>query len=976
MLRNFIDSFIAKANQHPNKNAVIFHEQVITYQELDQRSNSISQQLIKFGTTSEQIIPLILERDPDTIISIIAILKVGCAFLPISPITPCSRVRFILEDTEAKFIISNINIDHLVNPEIQIIRPEDIKSSTHLINNNIAPNQLAYVMYTSGSTGNPKGVLIEHGSMMNLFSSLIDELDLTEKDLVLALTDYTFDISLIELLMPLLCGATILLTEQGTVADGVKIRHYLKNNDITLMQATPLTWDILLKQGWKNNGEMKILVGGEKFRTRLANQLDYKKENIWNMYGPTETSMWSMFNNIKTPLITESVPLGVPLKNTTIAILNDKMDCVEIGTQGELFISGDGLARGYLNNEKLTNEKFIYHPESNERLYRTGDLVISNEATEICYIGRTDDQLKFGGIRIEAGEIESVIEQEPFVKKAIVKVHETEGYYKSLAAYIEVDEEKIFSEDIHAPGTDISCFLKSIYDETYVDAKNYEHGTLNNCGWQSSFTGKLLGVEELAESYQLIKRIIQTSDLSDVLEIGCGTGSLLLEYIDKATECTIVEISSTAIDYVKSRLSSKQQKKMTFRNESAINIHNHQKYSCVIVNSVIQYFPSILSLITTLTQLIQASKPDGTIIIGDVRSLELMDVYLLEKVRVNSINEEELNFNLSSYYYKSRDSEIVLSPKFFYALQNTIKEISHVDISVKHGIYKNELNYFRYDAILHINKNVVQKMPVMIQYDRSINNDVLKDLIKSNPNNPIILHRIPNLYIQLLLNMIDKTMPDHIPLPSSDQKINLDGEIIEQINSLINFELDTYEKYIHYDETNPINALEMHLYPKSTNQLIRFLNTSKHKNYRAYCREPFNPWLQKFCFDHVKLKVSQHVVSWVNPSVYVWIEKWPLSINGKLNKKRLQLPVSNRTEVLSSNTLQKLQGIWRNITGDNALMDKEFWVHGVSSLCMYFFLATINETFLVNINYHEFREYNTLDKLANYIEQLLDINPA
>ena len=118
------------------------------------------------------------------------------------------------------------------------------------------------------------------------------------------------------------------------------------------------------------------------------------------------------------------------------------------------------------------------------------------------------------------------------------------------------------------------------------------------------------------------------------------------------------------------------------------------------------------------------------------------------------------------------------------------------------------------------------------------------------------------------------------------------------------------------------------------------------------------------------------MVSWVNPSVYIWIEKWPLSINGKLDKKKLQLPLSNRPEVLSSNTLQKLQDIWRNITGDNALIDKEFWVHGISSLCMYFFLATINETFFVNINYHEFREYNTLDKLANYIEQLLDLNPA
>ncbi|NDH69744.1 MAG: hypothetical protein EBY22_17980, partial [Gammaproteobacteria bacterium] len=178
--------------------------------------------------------------------------------------------------------MSNINLDHIVKSNIKIIKPSETTTSNDVAPTCIAENQLAYVMYTSGSTGLPKGVMIEHGSMMNLFSSLISELNLVDNEQCLALTDYTFDISLIELLMPLLCGATILLTEQGTVADGVKIRHYLEKYNISFMQATPLSWEILLKQGWRNEGRMRILVGGEQFKTRLAQALDHQKTNVWN----------------------------------------------------------------------------------------------------------------------------------------------------------------------------------------------------------------------------------------------------------------------------------------------------------------------------------------------------------------------------------------------------------------------------------------------------------------------------------------------------------------------------------------------------------------------------------------------------------------------------------------------------------------------------------------------------------------------
>lgn len=971
MTSNFIENFIASSLSYSSKVAVVFGDTALTYQQLNERSNQLALYLLSKKVAAEEIIPLILNRDLNTIISLLGILKAGCAFLPISPITPCSRINYILNDTKAKILVTNSTVDKLSFEHVEVIHTEQIPTSNTLYTLPATPaSQLAYVMYTSGSTGNPKGVLIEQGSMMNLFSSLIALLEVSSQDTILALTDYTFDISLIELLMPLLCGATIILTEQGSVADGLKIKTYLEKKPITLMQATPLTWEILLKQGWKNKGDMKILVGGEKFKTPLAEMLNYTHHNIWNMYGPTETSMWSMYYHLNDTITSETVSLGSALQKTNIYLLDEQGNFTAKGEAGEIHIGGVGLARGYLNNPELTAQKFIYHPQTGIRLYKTGDLGIQYDEQTLCYIGRTDDQLKYGGIRIEAGEIEAVIEQEPLVKKAIVKIHETKGYYKTLVAYVEIDEEKIFSSDIQSTSGDTSSFLKNIYDDIYLHAHEFEQGEINTCGWQSSFTGRVFNTEELYESYSFIRKTISTADLSEVLEVGCGTGSLLFEYVDKVDSCTIVEISTTAIDYVKGRLSAKQLQKVSFKNESVLNIHSHEKYSCIIINSVIQYLPSIHSLITAIKQLVAATKHQGTIIIGDVRALELMETYLLEKIRVNS-SAETILANLSTFHYKSRDAEIVLSPMFFYALQQTMPEISHIDFSVKQGKFINELNNFRFDVILHIAKPVEKLSPVQLNFAPNLSVRNIRQICCDNPGKPIVIKEIPNPPLLQLVNNLHSNIPNKTMLPIMASQ---EERSITPCIELLESEIPGYEKYIHYDEKNPVTSLTIHYYPQHKDKLIRCAHLLPSLNYRTFCREPFNPWLQKFCFNHIKLKVSQQVISWVNPSAYVWVEKWPITTNGKLDKKQLHLPLNKdekKQEELS--IIEQLQIMWRNITGNNALIDKEFWNHGVSSLCMYFFLATINETFLVNISYHEFHEYNTLEKLSKHIQLLLDL---
>ena len=957
MTYHFIDAFSLIVKHFPNKPAIYFGDEHYSYESIEQQSNTIASFISKLNLPKETIIPLVLERSPHIISAMIGILKAGCAFLPISPFTPCSRIEYILEETKATVFFCDVPLKFQVPKAIQAVNPRDLSGeSKFYTTDNYKSNDLAYVMYTSGSTGKPKGVLIEHHSMMNLFFSLIETLALSASDQFLALTDYTFDISLIELLMPLTLGASIVLTEHGAVADGKKIKQYLHQFNVSLIQATPLTWEILLKNGWKNEGYTRLLVGGEQFKTNLALKLNYDKGNIWNVYGPTETSMWSMIYHLKEPITTESVPLGAPIANTIIKL-------TPVDDSHELYIGGHGLARGYLGAPELTQTKFIL--EDGERFYKSGDLVTANENRCICYVGRADDQLKFGGIRIEAGEIESIIENEVFVKKAVVKIHENNDYYKTLAAYVEIDEEALFAHGTQIISKDPSNYLETIYDEVYTRAKEFEHEKIKTCGWQNSFTGQTFQAEELSESYNLIRKSLQNADLTHVLEVGCGTGSLLLSYLPTAKQVTLVEISNNALDYVRSIIPKELAEKVSFKLESIINIHESNLFSSVIVNSVVQYLPNIKTVVDSIKQLIKSIKPGGTLFIGDIRSLELLDIFLAMK---HCYHNHEANEICSSHlFYKSRDAEIVLSPLFFYALKAQFKQISWVDINVKHGTHLNELNYFRYDVVLHIEKEVQQIECINLAF-----NEFNLDELKPNSTQAIKISNVPYDYLNRLCtilplqgqNLLQTMLKNSTVL--NDEKKALNGK-------LLNHPISGYDTFIHYQHNSPLNYLQILLVPISnTTMLKRPIEKEKIDSFHPHCREPFSPWLQSFCFEYIKMNVKKHIMAWVNPSIYIWVEKWPQTINGKLDKKKLFLPKYISEEQDQGTILAQLKRMWLNITGNQALITEEFWTHGISSLSMYYFLATINETFHIHMTYHEFHQYNTMEKVAHYVEVLLN----
>jgi amino acid adenylation domain-containing protein len=297
------------------------------------------------------------------------------------------------------------------------------------------------VIYTSGSTGRPKGVQIQHRALVNFLCSMRREPGLTERDTLVAVTTLSFDIAGLELFLPLTTGARMVIAAREVAADGARLMQLLALSGATVMQATPATWQLLLSAGWQGDRGFTILCGGEPLLRKLADQLLPRAAAVWNLYGPTETTIWSTVALVERG--EDAVSIGHPIANTQVYVLDARQQLVPAGVPGELFIGGHGLARAYLNRPELTDEKFIPNPfEPGTRLYRTGDLARYRPDGQLECLGRDDHQIKLRGHRIELGEIEATLGQHPAVRNAVVMAREDAPGDRRLVAYVEQDAQE------------------------------------------------------------------------------------------------------------------------------------------------------------------------------------------------------------------------------------------------------------------------------------------------------------------------------------------------------------------------------------------------------------------------------------------------------------------------------------------------------------------------------------------------------
>ncbi|HLP88085.1 MAG TPA: amino acid adenylation domain-containing protein [Nostocaceae cyanobacterium] len=442
--------FTAQVQRTPNAVAVVAGDEQITYEELEQKSNQLANYLQSLGIGSEMLVGVLCDRTLSMITVLLAIVKSGAAYIPLDPSFPPDRLAFMLEDSQTPFLLTQQHLLPFFPPHsAQVICLDsdwcNIATQPHTPpNTSIQPENLIYTIYTSGSTGNPKGVQITHSNVVNFLTGMQQKLQLTSQDHLLSVTTLSFDIATLEIFLPLTVGAKVTLASREIATDGIKLLEKLNNSHPTIMQATPATWRMLLDAGWQGNKQLKILCGGEALPQNLAAQLHQKAATIWNVYGPTETTIWSTIHQLNPQ--EKTISIGRPLANTQIYILDKHLQPVPPGIPGELHIGGLGLARGYLNRPELTTEKFIPNPfQPNTLIYKTGDLARYLPNGEIEYLGRIDYQVKLRGFRIELGEIETLLEQHPDVQQCVVIVREDIPGNQRLVAYL-VAENRIIPE--------------------------------------------------------------------------------------------------------------------------------------------------------------------------------------------------------------------------------------------------------------------------------------------------------------------------------------------------------------------------------------------------------------------------------------------------------------------------------------------------------------------------------------------------
>ena len=414
----------------------------LSYRELDKRANQLANYLIKNGSKAGDYIGIYMDRSPQMFIGLLGVLKSGAAYIPIDPMFPKERIQYLVEDSGTKMILTCESLsEQLGETEAETIYldsdwGEISRESSNRPVQGFHSDQPAYVIYTSGSTGHPKGVQIKHRSVVNfLWSMRDDQPGFRAEDVLLAVTTISFDISVLEIFLPLISGGQVVVAGNEEVQDGRKLVELLADYPVSVMQATPSTWHLLIESGWEGSKNLKILCGGEALTKDLAQQLIPRCRSLWNMYGPTETTIWSTVKEIKSG--DERILIGRPIANTDIYILDKNLVPVPVGIPGDLYIGGDGLSIGYLNRTDLTKSVFIPNPFKDEQslIYKTGDLARYSSDGEIECLGRTDFQVKIRGFRIELGEIETQLNQHAAIQSSVVIAREDKPGDKRLAAY-------------------------------------------------------------------------------------------------------------------------------------------------------------------------------------------------------------------------------------------------------------------------------------------------------------------------------------------------------------------------------------------------------------------------------------------------------------------------------------------------------------------------------------------------------------
>jgi amino acid adenylation domain-containing protein len=974
--------FAWQASCRPDSVAVCDGHKTLTYRELDEASSQLAWRLLELGVKPDARVGICMPRGTDLVVGLLAVLRAGGAYVPLDPAYPSQRLAYMITQSRVAVVLAAGGHPDMP-PGVPVL---DVRSPieaagigtlpTTAPEPGITSQQMAYVIYTSGSTGNPKGVMISHGSLANVMAAVGGLIQISDADTVVAVSSVSFDIAVLELLMPLTVGASVMIATREEVADPALLRRVIEAADATIVQATPVTWNSLLSDGWVNRGGARLLCGGEALARDLARELAAAADIAINVYGPTETTVWSTARFLRA-CDEGPVTIGRPIANTQVYVLDNWLRPLPAGIAGELYIGGAGLTRGYIGRPDLTAERFVASPfgRPGERLYRTGDLARWTADGELEYLGRGDLQLKVRGYRVEPGEIEAALRSHSRVRDAAATVQIDPGGDHRIIACVTA----VSAPQAAPPSGDVRGW-RDVWDAVY-DSGGGSDPEFDTSGWLSTYSHRPIPQSEIREWVATTADRILGQRPRRVLEIGCGTGLILHQVAPRCEKYVGVDFSGVALSGLRGSVRKSGLGNVTLiqASDADLPLRPDEQFDTVIFNSVIQYFPSFQYLQEAVQRAVQHTTEGGLIFLGDVRNLALLDAFSLSMERLSDRKEPRQSGRnhpdlLERALRRSAsEMQLLVHPAAFSRLVHTaLPRATTSRVLLRQGRAANEMTRFRYDVMLHV--GCLQDIAITwLDWSNVRSLDNLITCLDSCDGEPVGIYGVPNARLTgPIRDLAVLTGSAADSLPGGPEAGTVDPDDLWELAAELGYEADlSWARGADDGSFDAIFAPNSAMWPLSRiirpeGNADRLSNTPldsdrQPENYHSVHGE-LRDWLHQL--------LPGHLV----PSVITVVDALPLTHNGKVDRAALTVVTAQDArefvaprpgaEAVVASVWAEALGVERIGSGDN------FFDLGGHSLMALRAINKLRELTDLDIPLTMMFEYPNIARFARALEEL------
>ena len=997
--------FEEQAAHTPEAVALVFEGQALTYQELNRRANQVAHYLRTLGVAprsenpqgAEMLVGICVTRSPEMIVGLLGVLKAGGAYVPLDPAYPPERLRYMLEDAQIKVLLTQEQlVTSLPQPDGMTIvcldREQYIFAAQRDANPNCAvqPNDLAYVIYTSGSTGKPKGVLLEHGGLVNLALAEIQQFAIKPESRVLQLVSFSFDVATSDWAMTLCAGAALHLVSEEARLPGPALLQLMRDQAITHVE---MAVSVLAAMPDAELPALQtVIVGGESCPAELVARWAPGRR-FFNAYGPTEATVCTTLAECHAD--GARPPIGRPIANAQVYILDEQRQPAPIGEAGELYIGGAGLARGYLNRPDLTAEKFIPNPFDAGRLYKTGDLARFRPDGNIEFLGRVDNQVKIRGFRIELDEIEAVLQSHPLVRQAAVVIHEDSPDDKQLIAYVTTNEEvvQLQESDAEQARQQVEAWQTAFTSSAAMSPQQAEAADplFNTAGWLSSYDGQAIPLAEMTAWADDIAGQLLALRPRHVLEIGCGRGIFLFRMAPHCVSYHGVDFLQPLVDHIQTQINGHGDRfsNVSLNCQEANNFTNIPEgaYDLIILNSVVQYFPNAAYLLEVLEGAMRAVRPGGHIFIGDLRNYSLQRTYhtsLQLHQAAPSLPLDALRKQIAKAIHE--DAELHVAPAFFLGLREQFRRVSQVQMRLERGSSINELNKFRYHVLLHMDTQSGSP-PHFDQLDGT-NMDLAElrhILVEGCPERLQVSH-LPNLRTladvtsdALAHSVVDglSTAQELLATAQAACPHGIDPEAVWQLGEALGYQVEICWSPVEPNGFFDAAFVRADLAPHQPVLTPLALTQPPAGELTAYTSVPFSVNSQQQVVATLRRHLEEQLPAYMTPAEFTVLDAMPLTPNGKIDRRALpalrqpQKTVAEAVVPPHTPTERRLANIWTEVLRKQPIgVHHDFFDLGGHSLLAAQVISRVRETFQVNIAQSSLFEARTIAGLASQIEML------